>query len=142
MDFEFVVSDEGLVDVLLADDLPILSDALSDSLGTRAPRGAPQDGPSTYWIDNALAHLHARLEDSQEDPFASGNATYLALKQGVVEARYDYDEVDSGHVDAVPPQEFLDLLEAWRAKVMEVDPEAANRIPPARPARPMPPSSR
>lgn len=102
MDFEFVVNGEGLVDVLLRDeDLPILSDALSDSVGTRPPRGARQDGPSTYWLDHALNDLRARLEDSSEEAFASGNITYLQLKEGVVEARYDYDDVASEYVNAV-----------------------------------------
>lgn len=138
-DFEFVVRDQRPVDVLIADDLPILSDALGDSLETRPPHGARQDDPSTYWIDNTIAHLHARLEDRQEDPVASGNTTYLALKRGMIEARYDYHDMDSDHVDVVSPRDLLDLLVARREKVIEVDPEAINRMPPSRPAHPMPP---
>ena len=60
MEYEFTVSTEGLVEVALADDLPYMSHAFEDSLGTRPPRGAPQDGPSTYWIDTTLAQLNGR----------------------------------------------------------------------------------
>ena len=51
MNYEFTVGADGLVDVALADDLPLMSEVLKDSIGTRPPRAAPQDGPSTYWID-------------------------------------------------------------------------------------------
>lgn len=136
--FGFVVSGEGFVDVVLGDDLPILADALRDSLGTRPPRGARQDGPSTYWLDSALMRLRARLEDSGVQPFASGNATYLQLRNGAVEARYDYDEVDSDLVNTVAPEEMLGLLETWRAEVLAVSPAADRRMPPPPSARPMP----
>lgn len=82
------------------DDLPLLRHALEDSLGTRPPRGgAPQDGPSTYWLDNAITRLSERMESGSPEPFASGNVTYLQLRRGRVEARYDYDAVDSDIVD-------------------------------------------
>ena len=137
--FEFIVDDEGLVDVAIGDDLPILADALQDSVGSRPPRDAPQDGPSTYWVDSALTGLRARLEDAGEEPFTSGNETYLQLKEGLVEARYDYDAADSPYVDAVPADELLHLLEAWRRRILEESPAADKRMPPPPTAKAMPP---
>ena len=87
MEYEFTVSAEGLVDVVLAGDLPLMSHALKDCIGTRPPRDASQDGPSTFWIDRAIADLKVRIEDEEIAPFAAGNVTYLHLRHGVVEAR-------------------------------------------------------
>jgi hypothetical protein len=47
-------TDAGSVDVTIDDDLPLLQHALSDSRVTRPPRGVDGDGPSTYWLDNAI----------------------------------------------------------------------------------------
>jgi hypothetical protein len=139
MEYEFTVSDEGLVEVALADDLPYISHALEDSLGTRPPRGAPQDGPSTYWIDTTLAQLKGRLADSGVAPIASGNITYLIVRDGSVQARLDIDSDDDNNYDAVPVADFLELLNAWRARVMLESPAADKRMPPPRAARAMPP---
>lgn len=139
MQYEFKRTPEGLVEVVLSDDLPLMRHALEDSLGSRPPRGAPQDGPSTYWIDRALTGLRSRLEDRSEEPFASGNVTYLQLRAGLVEARYDFDPADSESVDRVPAGELVGLLAEWREHVLAESPHADRRIPPARPARPMPP---
>ncbi len=140
MEYTFVQSPEGLIDVVVDGDAPILAHAMADSLGTRPPRGAAQDGPSTYWIDQALRQLRARLEDLNESPLASGNVTYLTLKDGAVEVRYDYDPPDSEYVDRDQPSELIELLEAWRRTVIELDPQAARRLPPPPKARPMPPA--
>lgn len=140
MDFEFIVTDEGWVDVVIHDDLPIMADALRDSLGTRPPCGAPQDGPSTYWLDRAVIHLRDRLENPGDEPIASGNTTYLEINHGMVGARYDYDPVDSDYVDRVPADELLDLLQAWRRKTLVESPLADERMPPLPTARPMPPA--
>lgn len=64
MNYEFTVSAGGLVEVALADDLPMMSEALKDSIGARPPRGAPQDGLSTYWIDRAMRTLTPFLRAS------------------------------------------------------------------------------
>jgi hypothetical protein len=140
VEYAFVESAEGLIDIVLDSDAPILAHAMADSLGTRPPRGASQDGPSTYWIDHALTQLRARLEDLDESPFASGNVTYLALKDGAVEVRYDYDPPYSEYVDTVEPGELIELLEAWRRAVIELDPQAVRRLPPPPKALPMPPA--
>ena len=138
MRYSFDLTDAGFVTVSLDEDLPVLSDALEDSLGTRPPRGAPQDGPSTYWLDGAIAHLRERVESGNAEPFASGNATYLQLRQGRVEARYDYDPPDSDIVSTVAASEFLALLVEWRQRVVEVSSDADGRMPPPSVAWPMP----
>ena len=140
MQYRFVESPEGLVDVVLDSSTPILAEAMVDSVGTRPPRGAAQDGPSTYWIDKALLGLRARIEDLDDSPFAAGNVTYLALRDGSVEVRFDYDPPDSEYVDKIQPSELIELLEAWRRTVTEFDPQAARRVPPPPKARPMPPA--
>lgn len=139
MRYRFATTAGGFVEVALDDDLPVLADALDDSLGTRPPRGAPQDGPSTYWLDNAITRLRERMESGNTEPFASGNVTYLNLQGRRVEARYDYDPVDSDIVDAVPAEDFLTFLVEWRRRVVEVSPGAAHRMPPPSTATPMPP---
>ena len=138
MNYDFTVTNQGLVDVTVDDNLSLLSEALKDSIGTRPPRGAPQDGPSTYWIDHAVTYLEARIQDGGREPFASGNATYLQLRNGVVEARYDFDAEEDEILDAVPADEFLALLRAWRESVLAESPVADKRMPPPTKSRIMP----
>jgi hypothetical protein len=127
MEYEFTVSNDGLVEVVVADGLPLMKAALQDSLSSHPPQGAPQDGPSTYWIDKTLRHLEARLEDGGEEPIASGNATYLQLRHGLVEARYVFDPEDAPDFDAVPAEEVLALLQAWRRRIlMSIGPRASD----------------
>lgn len=140
MQYQFVTTAEGFVDVILGDEMPLMRHALEDSLGTRPPRGARQDGPSTYWLDDALRLLRERMRDKGSQPFASGNVTYFQLKNGQVEARYDFDPEESDSVEAVPVSEFLDLLQEWRRHVLDASPDADRRVPPPRAARPMPPA--
>ena len=139
MRYEFKRRADGFVEVTLCEGLSLLQHALEDSLGTRPPRGAPQDGPSTYWLDDAMRRLRERLESGGLEPFASGNITYLQLRGDCVEARLDVDPVDSDIVDRVQAADFLKFLRHWRAVVLEASPAAAGRVPPPRTARPMPP---
>jgi hypothetical protein len=140
MPYRFGVTDEGLVRVFLTDESPVLNEALEDSIGSRAPRGAPQDGPSTFWLDRALQAVQARIADASDEPFASGNVTYLQVRDGKVEARYDYDydPPDDDYFDTIDVQEFIQLVQAWRTRVMEASPEADKRFPPPPQAPPMP----
>lgn len=55
--------------------------------------------------------------------------SYLELVDGLVEARYDYDPPDSDIVERLPLQELVDLLDAWRAEVIRLDPTAPTRRP-------------
>ena len=127
--FEFEVTKEGLVDVLPVGAGSLMDYALADCLGTRPPRGAVQDGPSTFWIDRALQVLEDQLSSEDGEPFAAGNACYLQLRGGSVEARYDFDPDDSDSVDPMPVDEVLSLLRAWRAKTLSVDATASQRVP-------------
>jgi hypothetical protein len=139
LEYEFTVDGDDLVAVVLSDNLALMNEALEDSIGTHPPVGAPQHGPTTYWIDEALRDLRARIEDNSREPFASGNLTYLQLTHGAVQARYDFDAEEDEVFDAVPASEFLDLLVAWRRRVLAESPSADQRIPPPRQARAMPP---
>ncbi|MFD6072570.1 YacL family protein [Amycolatopsis lurida] len=139
MEYEFTVDAEGLVAVALSADLPLMGEALQDSIGTHPPVGAAKGGPSTYWIDEALKGLRARIEDDSDEPFASGNMTYLRAGHGVVEARYDYAPDDDQLVDAVPVDEFVDLLGAWRRRVLAESPTADQHKPPPPHVWTMPP---
>lgn len=139
LDYRFVVRRDGLVRVALPDDAPILNEALEDSIGSRPPRGAAQDGPSTYWLDRALLGVRARVEDASDEPFASGNVTYLQVRHGRVEARYDYDSPDDDNFEAIDVPDFIRLVEEWRDRVLQGSPDADRRLPPSSPARPMPP---
>jgi hypothetical protein len=49
----FTTRDDGQVDALIGPGQPTLQKALYDSTSPLAPRGAPGNGPSTYWIDEA-----------------------------------------------------------------------------------------
>jgi hypothetical protein len=138
--YRLETTSEGLVMAHLEGDLRLMQHALEDSLGSRPPRGARQDGPSTYWLDLAINQLIERLEDGGPRPFASGNVTYLQVRDRQVEARYDFDPEDSDIVDAVPADDFLALLRAWRQRVLDESPEADQRVPPDPTARPMPPT--
>ncbi|MDX6264143.1 MAG: hypothetical protein QOH84_5831 [Kribbellaceae bacterium] len=62
MRYQLHVTGDGLVVVALDADLPLMSEALKDSLRTSPPPGAPQDGPSTYWLDRAIRYLLERME--------------------------------------------------------------------------------
>lgn len=134
MKYEFVV-DERSVKLVLADDLPLMRAALGDCIGTCPQRGGSQDGPSTYWIDRALKYLQYRLEDGGKEPLASGNATYLQVRDGMVEAHYEFGIEDDDPFDAVPGEDLVELLKAWRAKVLQ---ESAGARPPVK-SYPMPP---
>jgi hypothetical protein len=138
--YRLETSSDGLVTAHLEGDLRFMQHALEDSLGSRPPRGARQDGPSTYWLDRAITQLVERLKDGGSEPFASGNVTYLQVRDQQVEARYDFDPEDSDSVDAVPADDFLTLLRAWRKRVLDESPEADQRVPPPPAARPMPPA--
>jgi hypothetical protein len=136
VDYEFVTTGCS-VDLVLADDLPLLREALGDCISTHPPQGAAQDCPSTYWIDRALRYLESRLDDGGKEPLASGSATYLQVRDGIVEARYEFGIEDDDRFDAVPAEDLLALLKAWRTKVLEES--ADRRAVPLRMARPMPP---
>jgi len=113
----------------------VLQEALDDSIGTRPPPGAPQGGPSTYWIDQAIQGLRARLSQPSDRPFAEGNITYLRLLGDLVIASYDFAPEENG--EPVDAEEFLSLLTAWRAAAVSVDQASEDRLPPPREVIPL-----
>lgn len=133
MRFQVTANPLGYVDVVGPEDMPIFTQVLNDCIGSRAPRGAPT-GLSTYWIDEALKEFRPHLNHLAGPAIFSGNASYLELVDGLVEARYDYDPPDSDIVERLPLQDLVDLLDVWRAEVIRLDPTAATRLPPPRPA--------
>jgi hypothetical protein len=139
VEYTFIVKDRNSVELVLADDLPLLQEALRDCISTHPPQGAAQDGPSTYWLDRALTYLQYRLEDGGKEPLASGNATYLQVRNGMAEARYEFGLEDDEEFDAVPGEELLALLTAWRQRVLQESATADKRVPPPPKAYAMPP---
>ncbi len=138
VEYTFIVKDRNSVELVLADDLPLLQEALRDSISTHPPQGAAQDGPSTYWIDRALRYLQCRLEDGGKEELASGNTTYLQVRNGLVEARFEF-ALEDDDFDAVPGEELLELLTAWRDRVLLESATADKRVPPPPKAYAMPP---
>lgn len=133
MRFKFAATPVGFVEVAQSEDMPLFVRVLNDCIGSRAPRGAAP-GPSTYWIDEALKEFRPHLGVSESSALFSGNASYLELVDGLVEARYDYDPPDSDIVERLPLEDLVDMLDAWRAEVVRLDPTAPSRVPPSRPA--------
>lgn len=137
MNYEFVTAGCS-VELVLTDDLPVLREALADCISTHPPSGAGQDGPSTYWIDRALRYLESRLEDGGKEPLASGCCTYLQVREGVVEARYEFGVEDDDLGDVVPAEELLALLRAWRERVVEVSSGTYRKVSRQKALRQMP----
>ena len=124
----FSVRQDGQVDALLGDEWPIFNEALGDSISSLPPRGAPGNGPSTYWIDVAEAGARRAAETSDDAPFTGGNITELRVRDGLVIARYDFAEPDEP-VDALPLDDFLELLSRWRERVVESARRATSPLP-------------
>jgi hypothetical protein len=115
MHARFTSREDGPVDFALDAEWSLLEEALNDSVSSLPPRGAPGNGPSTYWADVALAGLELSLATCSGRPFTAGNFTLLRLNGGRVEARHEYDAGD------VPGQfldvgDFRQLLNDWRVR--------------------------
>jgi hypothetical protein len=52
VDYDFTVTNEGLVDVTVDDNLRLLSEALKDSIGTRSATGR-----SFHLLDRSRSHV-------------------------------------------------------------------------------------
>jgi len=140
VDYSFAPDGAGSVTVVLREEMPLLADALKDCLSTDSPAGAVHDGPSTYWLDEALHQIGLRLEFGGDEPVASGNLTSLTVVDGRVEARWDVHPVDGDKVDAVAVEDFVAFLREWRARVLAESPGAALQRPRPRAAIPLPPA--
>lgn len=118
VDVDFSEREDGQVDATLGPGWPLFNHALADSVSSLPPRGASGNGPSTYWIDLALERSRQAAEAGDERPFTWGNITELSVRNGEVVARYDYADPDEPG-EALPLDEFLDLLNRWRTRVLE-----------------------
>ncbi len=115
MTFRFTVRPDGIIEAHVGSDESLLDHALNDAVSSRAPRGAASQGLSTYWIDRTEQALRRAIADGLDEPFASGNATYLRLDGDRVVAAYDFDpEEQEG--ESLPLDEFLSILTEWRRR--------------------------
>jgi hypothetical protein len=124
----FTTRPDGQVDVQLDCDCPLLNDALADSVSSLPPRGEDGVGPSTYWVDVALAGLERALGEGTDRAFAGGNATQFRVFEGRIEARYDYaDDDESG--EFIEIDVFRSILGEWRDRIVESASAATERLP-------------
>lgn len=140
MDVEFVTRADGIIEARVSDNHGLLNHALEDSVSSRAPRGAPTGGLSTYWIDRAAEGVRAAMESASTAPFLSGNVTYLRLECDRVVAGYDFDP-DEEDADSIDVQDFLSLLARWRRVVTEAGGASGSEAEPHVKPRPMGPTS-
>jgi hypothetical protein len=140
MELRFSRRPDGIIDASLGPDHAMLNHALEDAVSSRAPRGAPRPGLSTYWIDQAEVRARSAAAEGSREPFASGNVTYLRLDGDRVVAGYDFDPAEA-ETDSISLEEFLRLLAAWRTEVVDAGGATGkDAIPPVDP-RPMGPAS-
>lgn len=107
MTWSFVSNQDGYLLAWLGDISPGFNETLSDSIGSRAPRGHP-DGPSTYWIKEAETGLRQAADG---DVILFGNSTSLIKSGDDVVAHSLYELFDN---EKMPVEEFRSGLHAWR----------------------------
>ena len=128
MEFTFSKREDGQIDAAIVGEHSLLNEALGDSISSLPPRGAPGNGPSTYWIDLARTGAATALESGSDAPFTWGNITLLRIKNGEVEARYDYDEEDVPG-ETISVARFIALLDEWHSRVEDSAKLATNPLP-------------
>lgn len=120
--------DDGTVDARLGPDWPVFNDALADAISSLPPRGSEERRLSTYWIDHALERLRRLREGNEQGRVAGGNAYGIVLSLRGVSAVFDYGE-DEEPAETMPTDEFIQLLERWRAAVLEVQQREQREVP-------------
>jgi hypothetical protein len=121
---EFNRRDDGNIDARLGDEWPLFNEALADSISSLPPRGQDQAGPSTYWVDVALQGLENSLRTGTDRPFAAGNVTLLRVRDGMIEARFDFDEAEAGEFMSV--EDFRAIIGEWRGQIVGSASSATN----------------
>ena len=119
VDVVFTERADGIIDASVSPELGLFSEALVDSVSSRAPRGARHAGLSTYWIDRTEDAARNAAATGDAQPFAAGNATYLRLEGEMVVANWEWDFDDESGSQALPLNEFLEILAAWRRRVID-----------------------
>jgi hypothetical protein len=136
----FSTREDGQVDAMIVGEHPLLNEALADSISSLPPRGAPGLGPSTYWIDVARAGTIAALESDSDAPFTGGNVTVLRIRDGMVEARFDFDD-EALPGDTITVSDFIALLDEWRSRDEDSARVATSPLPKTYRRNPMRPQS-
>jgi hypothetical protein len=125
---EFVqLREDGSVDARLGPDWPIFNEALADAISSLPPRGSKERHLSTYWIDNTLDRLRRLRTARESGPVAGGNAYSIHASGNDVRAVFDYGDEDS--YELMPADEFEDLLERWRQRVLDVQRHETREVP-------------
>ena len=127
VEVNFSVRDDLQVDARLGPEWPVFDDALGDSISSLPPRGATGNGPSTYWIDQAEKGAVEAHRSGDIRPFLWGNITVLRVIDNMVVAKYDYDDDEPG--EAVPLNDFLEVLTEWRRRVQASAQAATKPLP-------------
>lgn len=100
------------IDVDLGVDHPGWNETLADSISSMPPKGSPDHGLSTYWIDHVLTALRSDAPEGRALSF--GNSTEIVMGHGLVLARSLYETFNEEEMDAGA---FEHLLVGWRAEV-------------------------
>jgi hypothetical protein len=124
----FSVREDLQVDAHLSPDWPIFDHALGDSISSLPPRGAPGNGPSTFWIDEAERGARQAHRTGDTRPFLWGNITALRVVGDSVIAKFDFDEEEEPG-EAMPLDDFLALLAEWRSRVLVSATSATEPLP-------------
>lgn len=141
MKVTFVDRPDGGVDVRVDDERSLFALVFSDAITADRPRGAPRPNvPSTHWIDRARRDAMTAGGDSSGDAIAHGNIVIVTVEDDQAVARLDVDPVDAPG-EAMPVARFIEILDAWRARLVARCPEAADNHPPDPSARPLDPEA-
>lgn len=118
----FSTRQDGQIEVDLGLGLRLFTHALNDCVTSRPPRGAEENGPSTFWVDVTDQSLERALLAGLDDQFSEGNSHELWLKSGQIEARsaYPVEEGEPGEVLAVA--DFRRVLAGWRQQIVQAPP--------------------
>ena len=119
--------DDGTVDARLGPEWPIFNEALADSISSLPPRGSAEKHLSTYWIDKTLERLRGLQQRNVEGRIASGNAYGIVFSSAGISAVFDYGDEDT--TETMDLGDFTDLLERWRARVIEVQQHEEREVP-------------
>jgi hypothetical protein len=124
----FPQRDDGQVDVDLGPDSRMLNETLNDCISSLPPRGALGNGPSCYWVDVAEDGLQRAIATGSNRPFTWGNITLLRLREGRVEARYDFDG-DDIEGEVIEVDQFREILIEWRQHISKSAASATTPLP-------------
>jgi hypothetical protein len=68
----FTVQHDGMIEAHVGSDGGLVTLALNDAVGSRAPRGAVHQGLSTFWIDRAESGVRLAIDQRRTEPSPMG----------------------------------------------------------------------